>query len=138
MGRTRGAGALPPRARAGSRAAGSRGALRGAHRLGPHVGSGHRYSRLSPRSDSSMKLKDKSALITGAASGIGRDIALLFAREGARVVVADLDKNAADTTAAQIRAGGGQASGIAMDVTDEAAVSQGIASVIDAFSGVDI
>src|SRR5467141_735570 len=85
-----------------------------------------------------MKLKDKCALITGAASGIGRDIALLFAREGARVAVADLDGNAAQATAAQIRAGGGQAIGIAMDVTDEAAVSKGVAGVIDAFSGVDI
>jgi 3-hydroxybutyrate dehydrogenase len=85
-----------------------------------------------------MKLKDKSALITGAASGIGKDIALLFAREGARVAIADLDKNAADVTAAQIRAGGGQAIGIAMDVTDEAAVNAGVAAMIAAFSGVDI
>ena len=66
-----------------------------------------------------MKLKDKVALITGAASGIGKDIALLFAREGAKLAVADLDKKAADATAAQIRAGGAQAIGIAMDVTDE-------------------
>jgi 3-hydroxybutyrate dehydrogenase len=85
-----------------------------------------------------MKLKDKSALITGAASGIGKDIALLFAREGAKIAVADLDKNAADATAAQIRANEGQAIGIAMDVTDEAAVNKGVASVIDAFSGIDI
>jgi 3-hydroxybutyrate dehydrogenase len=85
-----------------------------------------------------MKLKDKSALITGAASGIGKDIALLFAREGARLAIADLDKNAADATAAQIRAGGGQAIGIAMDVTDEAAVNAGVAAMIAAFSGVDI
>jgi 3-hydroxybutyrate dehydrogenase len=85
-----------------------------------------------------MKLKDKSALITGAASGIGKDIALLFAREGARVAVADLDKNAADATAAQIRGLGGQAIGIAMDVTDETAVNNGVAATIAAFSGVDI
>jgi 3-hydroxybutyrate dehydrogenase len=85
-----------------------------------------------------MKLKDKSALITGAASGIGKDIALLFAREGAKVAVADLDKNAAEATAAEIRAAGGQAIGIAMDVTDENAVGNGVAAVIDAFSNVDI
>ncbi len=85
-----------------------------------------------------MKLKDKSALITGAASGIGKDIALLFAREGAKVAVADLDRNAADATAAQIRAAGGQAIGIAMDVTDENAVGNGVAAVIDAFLSVDI
>src|SRR3981081_2813111 len=85
-----------------------------------------------------MKLKDKCALITGAASGIGKDIALLFAREGARVAIADLDKKAADATAAQIRAGGAQAIGIAMDVTDEAALQKGVPCLIDAFSGVDI
>ncbi len=85
-----------------------------------------------------MKLKDKSALITGAASGIGKDIALLFAREGAKVAIADLDKNAADATAAQIRADGGQAIGVAMDVTDPTAVSNGVAATIVAFSGVDI
>lgn len=85
-----------------------------------------------------MKLKDKSALITGAASGIGKDIALLFAREGAKLAVADLDRNAADVTAAQISAAGGQAIGIAMDVTDENTVGNGVAAVIDAFSSVDI
>jgi len=85
-----------------------------------------------------MRLKDKRALITGAASGIGRDIALLFAREGAKVAVADLDGNAAQATAAQIRASGGQAIGIAMDVTDETAVNKGVAGTIDALTGVDI
>jgi 3-hydroxybutyrate dehydrogenase len=85
-----------------------------------------------------MKLKDKSALITGAASGIGKDMALLFAREGARVAIADLDRNAADATAAQIRVDGGQAIGVAMDVTDETAVSNGVAATIAAFSGIDI
>jgi 3-hydroxybutyrate dehydrogenase len=85
-----------------------------------------------------MKLKDKSAIITGAASGIGKDIALLFAREGAKVAVADLDRNAADDTAAQIRAAGGEAIGVAMDVTDENAVSSGVTAVAEAFGGVDI
>ena len=54
-----------------------------------------------------MKLKDKSAIVTGAASGIGKDIALVFAREGAKVAIADLNKDAADATAAEIRASGG-------------------------------
>jgi 3-hydroxybutyrate dehydrogenase len=85
-----------------------------------------------------MKLKNKSALITGAASGIGKDIAFLFAREGASVAIADLDGNTAQATASQIRASGGQAIGIAMDVTDEAAVNKGVAGMIDVFSGVDI
>jgi 3-hydroxybutyrate dehydrogenase len=85
-----------------------------------------------------MKLKDKSAIITGAASGIGKEIATLFAREGAKVAIADLAKGAADATANEIRAGGGQALGVAMDVTDEKAVNDGVAAVVAAFGGVDI
>jgi 3-hydroxybutyrate dehydrogenase len=85
-----------------------------------------------------MKLKDKTAIITGAASGIGKDIALVFAREGAKVAIADLAKDAADATAAELRAGGGQALGVAMDVTDEKAVNDGVAAVVAAFGGVDI
>ncbi|MGZ5117807.1 MAG: 3-hydroxybutyrate dehydrogenase, partial [Burkholderiales bacterium] len=85
-----------------------------------------------------MKLKNKSALITGAASGIGKDIALVFAREGASVAIADLNKEAADATAAEIRGSGGQAIGIAMDVTDEKAVQDGVASIVAAFGGIDI
>ena len=85
-----------------------------------------------------MKLLNKSALITGAASGIGKDIALTFAREGAKVVIADLNKNATEATAAQIRDSGGQAVGIAMDVTDEKAVNDGVAAVVEAFGGIDV
>lgn len=85
-----------------------------------------------------MKLRNKSALITGAASGIGKDIALTFAREGARVAIADLNKEAAEATAAQIRDSGAQAVGIAMDVTDEKAVNDGVAAVVAAFSGIDV
>jgi 3-hydroxybutyrate dehydrogenase len=85
-----------------------------------------------------MKLKGKSAIITGAASGIGKDIALVFAHEGASVAIADLAKDAADATAAEIRANGGNALGVAMDVTDEKAVNDGVASVVAAFGGVDI
>ena len=50
-----------------------------------------------------MRLKDRSAIVTGAASGIGRDIALVFGREGAKVAIADLNKDAAETVAAAIR-----------------------------------
>src|SRR4051812_28115454 len=85
-----------------------------------------------------MKLTNKSALITGAASGIGKDIALLFAREGASVAIADLNKEAADATAAGIRDSGGRAVGIAMDVTDEKAVNDGVAAIVQAFGGIDI
>jgi NAD(P)-dependent dehydrogenase (short-subunit alcohol dehydrogenase family) len=85
-----------------------------------------------------MKLKDKSAIITGAASGIGREIAVIFAREGARVARADLSKDAADATANEINARGGVAIGVAMDVTNEQAVNDGVAAAVAAFGGVDI
>jgi 3-hydroxybutyrate dehydrogenase len=85
-----------------------------------------------------MRLKDKSAIVTGAASGIGKDIARVYAREGAKVAIADLNKDAAEATANEIRASGGQAIGIAMDVTDETAVNEGVASVVAAFGSVDI
>ncbi len=51
-----------------------------------------------------MKLANKSAIVTGAASGIGKEIAFTFAREGASVAIADLNQAAADATAAEIRA----------------------------------
>ena len=85
-----------------------------------------------------MKLEDKSAIITGAASGIGKEIAVIFAREGAKVAIADLNKDAADATANEINAGGGVAIGVAMDVTNEQAVNDGVAAVVAAFGGVDI
>jgi 3-hydroxybutyrate dehydrogenase len=85
-----------------------------------------------------MRLKDKSAIITGAASGIGKAIALRFAGEGARVAIADLKKEAADATAREIRAGKGVALGLAMDVADEKAVNDGVAAVVAEFGGVDI
>ena len=69
-----------------------------------------------------MRLDDKVALVTGAASGIGREIARIFAREGAHVAIADLNTEAANATAAEIRAAGGQAIGVTMDVTNEEAV----------------
>jgi len=85
-----------------------------------------------------MKLKDKVAIVTGAAAGIGREIALTYAREGAKVAIADLNLAAANATAAEIRAGGGQAMGVAMDVVDEDAVNKGVAAVVAAYGGVDI
>jgi len=85
-----------------------------------------------------MKLKDKCAIVTGAASGIGREIAMTFAREGAKVAIADLNEVAADACAGEIRAAGGHAISLAMDVTDEQAVNDGVAAAVAAFGGVDI
>jgi 3-hydroxybutyrate dehydrogenase len=85
-----------------------------------------------------MRLKDKVAIVTGAASGIGKEIALTYAREGAKVAVADLDKGAADAAAGEILAAGGQSLGIAMDVTSEQAVNDGVAAVVATFGGVDV
>ncbi len=85
-----------------------------------------------------MRLKDKSAIITGAASGIGKDIADRFAREGAKVAIADLRQEAANAAAAGIRTAGGTAIGVGMDVSDEAAVNAGVAAVVAQFGGVDI
>ncbi|MEJ5988500.1 3-hydroxybutyrate dehydrogenase [Ramlibacter sp. PS3R-8] len=85
-----------------------------------------------------MKLQGKTAIVTGAASGIGRSIALAFAREGANVAIADLNQGAANDAAAQIARDGGKAMGVAMDVTDEAAVDAGVAAVVKAYGGVDV
>jgi len=66
-----------------------------------------------------VRLKDKAAIITGAASGIGKEIAIIFAREGAKVAIADLDQKAADATAKEIDPSGKRAIGVAMDVASE-------------------
>ena len=85
-----------------------------------------------------MRLQGKSAIVTGAASGIGREIALLYAREGARVAIADINRGAAETAAKEIVAAGGEAIGVAMDVTSESAVKSGTAAAVSAFGGIDI
>jgi len=85
-----------------------------------------------------MKLKDKVALVTGAASGLGKGIAARYAQEGAKVVIADLNRQAADAAAAEIKSAGGQAIGVAMDVTSEEDVNNGVAATVAAFGGVDI
>jgi len=85
-----------------------------------------------------MKLQGKTAIVTGAASGIGKEIALTYAREGASVAIADLNLEAANGTAAQIRAAGGQALGVAMDVTNEDQVEAGVAAVVTEWGAIDI
>jgi 3-hydroxybutyrate dehydrogenase len=85
-----------------------------------------------------MPLTNKVALVTGAASGIGKEIARVFAREGARVVIADLNQAGAEATAAELGAARERAIGVAMDVTSESQVEAGMAKAIRAFGRLDI
>ncbi|HKJ74842.1 MAG TPA: 3-hydroxybutyrate dehydrogenase [Alphaproteobacteria bacterium] len=86
-----------------------------------------------------MKLKDKVAIITGAASGIGAGIAKKFVSEGAKVAIADLRLDAANKTAKELSdQGPGTAMGVEMDVTDEQAVNDGVEKVVKEWGGVDI
>ena len=78
------------------------------------------------------------AIVTGAASGIGREIAFRLAAEGGIPVIADLDLDAAAATAAAIKTKGGDAFAVTMDVTDEAAVDKGVADVVQKFGRIDI
>ena len=85
-----------------------------------------------------MNLQDKVAVITGAASGIGKDIAKVFLENGAKVVIADLNMEAAQATATEFDPTGARTLAVAMDVTDEAQVDAGIAAVAAKFGGVDV
>jgi 3-hydroxybutyrate dehydrogenase len=85
-----------------------------------------------------MKLSGKSAIVTGAASGIGRAIAQLYAREGAAVAIADINPDGAAEVARSISSSGARALAVAMDVTDEAAVDHGVDRVARELGGVDI
>jgi 3-hydroxybutyrate dehydrogenase len=85
-----------------------------------------------------MKLKDKVCIVTGAASGIGKEIALTYAREGGKVAIADLNQAAAESTAAELKAQGLAAMAVGVDVTDEAQVDAAVAAVVRAWGGVDV
>ncbi|HEX3441627.1 MAG TPA: 3-hydroxybutyrate dehydrogenase [Pseudolabrys sp.] len=84
------------------------------------------------------RLSGKVAVITGAASGIGKEIALAFAREGAKVAIADLDQQAARQAASEIDPALQRALGLAMDVSDETQVEAGMAKVCDTFGRLDV
>jgi NAD(P)-dependent dehydrogenase (short-subunit alcohol dehydrogenase family) len=85
-----------------------------------------------------MKLQDRAAVITGAGSGIGRAMALQFAREGARVLAADVNAAAAEETAALVRDAGGEALPLQVNVTEPAEVRAMLERARDAFGGVQI
>ena len=85
-----------------------------------------------------MRLKDKVAIVTGAASGIGKEIATVYAREGAKIAIADINQKAADATAKELDPSGKRAIGVVMDVTNEQQVDAGTAKVVETFGALDI
>jgi 3-hydroxybutyrate dehydrogenase len=101
---------------------------------GPIAGMAHLSAK-----GTKMQLDGKVAIVTGAASGIGREIARQMAAAGASIAIADLDERGAiDAAAAIATAHGGQAIGIAMDVTDEAAVDRATEEIASRLGGIDI
>ena len=84
------------------------------------------------------KLADRVALITGAGSGIGRASALRLAQEGAAVMCADIDTQAADGTAAMIEESGGRSASVGLDVSDERQVVDSLAATVDRLGGLDV
>ena len=85
-----------------------------------------------------MRLENKVALVTGGGSGIGRETAVLFAEEGARVAVSDLNESAAAETASQITAGGGQATEVGGDVTVGGDAQRMVQTAVDVYGGLDV
>ena len=83
-------------------------------------------------------IQGQVAVVTGAASGIGKEIAHELARAGAAIAIADLNQAGAQAVADEIVAAGGRAIGVAMDVTDEAQVDAGVALVVQRLGGVDV
>jgi len=85
-----------------------------------------------------MQLENKVAVITGAASGIGKEIARTFAQAGATVVIADLNVAAAQEAAKELGSSGSRTLAVAMDVTSESDVESGTAQVIAAYGRIDV
>jgi len=85
-----------------------------------------------------MRLENKKAIVTGGAGGIGRATCLAFAAEGAQVAVVDLNLQAAQAVADEIRAAGGTAIAVGADVSREPDIERVVAETLDAFGGVDV
>ncbi|VXB46647.1 Uncharacterized oxidoreductase YxbG [Microbacterium sp. 8M] len=85
-----------------------------------------------------MRLQNKNAIVTGGAGGIGRATSLAFAAEGASVAVVDLNADAAEAVAEEIRAAGGTAIAIGADVSSEADIERVVSAAVDAFGGIDV
>ncbi|MBP7598229.1 MAG: 3-hydroxybutyrate dehydrogenase [Pseudoxanthomonas sp.] len=85
-----------------------------------------------------MRLDNKVAFVTGAASGIGKRIAEVYAQAGASIAVADLNPQGAEAAAAALRAQGARAIGIGVDVTDEAGVDAAVARTVAELGGLDV
>src|SRR5262245_21883048 len=85
-----------------------------------------------------MCLKDKVTIITGAAGGIGKEITITFAREGAKIVIADLNQKAADATVAELNPAGRRALGVVIGVTSEDQVNAGFDKAITKFGAPNV
>ena len=85
-----------------------------------------------------MRLKGKAAIITGAASGIGKATALLFAREGAKVACADINGEGAEATARQIADTGGEAASVQIDISKEADAQRMVRDTVERWGRLDI
>jgi 3-hydroxybutyrate dehydrogenase len=85
-----------------------------------------------------MRLTNRVAVVTGAASGIGKEIARTFLREGAKVAIADLNQAGADAAASELGGPDRRAIGVAMDVTSEEQVDAGMAKTVKTFGRLDI
>ncbi len=85
-----------------------------------------------------MKLQNKVAIVTGAGSGMGEAIALLYAQEGAKVVVADINASAVDRVVAQIKDNGGTAAGVVVNVSKKEDIEAMIQTAVSSFGSLDI
>jgi NAD(P)-dependent dehydrogenase (short-subunit alcohol dehydrogenase family) len=86
----------------------------------------------------SLGLTNRSTIVTGAGSGIGRAAALRFARAGAHVLAADLNADTANAVVDEIKAAGGTAVCVTGDLSDQSVVSQVVATAVETFGGIDV